>query len=349
MTSDLKAFEPKKILVCQQRQIGDVVISTACVELLRQRYPEAELHFLTEKKCAPILENNPHLKQVWCIEKQEGFFGGMRLYAALRRQRFDLVADFQRLPRCRMATRFSGAPVRLTFPGKAHLRLIYTHFAGHTRGGYAGKVKASMLEALGIEWNHQPPRMYLSPAEQDWAEEHLRAQGLTKANMLITLDPTHWSETRRWPARHWAELIRLALRERPDLRFYLLHGPGERDQVETIVQQCGHEEACLLPPEDGPSLRRTAAVIANARLQVGNCSAPRHMAVALDVPTLTVIGSNGDTAWTFPSDDHQTIMHHLPCSKCNENTCPRGTLECLTELTPSSVLKRLSAMLRTAS
>ncbi|MBU1612430.1 MAG: hypothetical protein KKC99_11365, partial [Proteobacteria bacterium] len=69
MDIDLSTLTPRSILVCQLKQIGDVVISTAMVELLARRYPEAEIHFLTEARSAPILENNPHLTQVWKVDK----------------------------------------------------------------------------------------------------------------------------------------------------------------------------------------------------------------------------------------------------------------------------------------
>ncbi len=67
---DLTDFKPKRILACQLRQIGDVLLATPSLQLLKERYPEAELHLLTEKKCAPVLENNPHVDHVWEIDKK---------------------------------------------------------------------------------------------------------------------------------------------------------------------------------------------------------------------------------------------------------------------------------------
>ena len=70
MAVDLATFSPKRILVCQLRQIGDVVLATPSIELLKRRYPDAEIHLLTEKKCAPLLEHNPHLSKVWALDKK---------------------------------------------------------------------------------------------------------------------------------------------------------------------------------------------------------------------------------------------------------------------------------------
>ena len=53
MAVDLATFSPQRILVCQLRQIGDVVLATPSIELLKRRYPDAEIHLLTEKKVRP--------------------------------------------------------------------------------------------------------------------------------------------------------------------------------------------------------------------------------------------------------------------------------------------------------
>jgi ADP-heptose:LPS heptosyltransferase len=343
MSIDLRTFEPRKILVCQLRQIGDVVISTACIELLARRYPGARIDLLTEDRSAPLVRHNPRLGTTWEARRGSGFWSSLLLSLKIRAAGYDLVVDFQRLFRCRLAVLFSGARVKLTGPGKWYDRLFYTHFGGFPKGGYAGKLKASVLAPLGIAWNSQKPRVYLTEDERRWAAAHLAEQGLRPGDLLVTVDPTHRSVTRRWPQHYYADLLARAARERGDLKFYLLYGPGERETVEAIIRDSGLPAGrVLLPPRDHePRLREMAAVIGQAALHFGNCSAPRHVAVALDVQTLTMIGSNGPSAWTFPSAEHECCRLYLPCQKCGEEECPRGTLDCLLQQTPDMVLPRL--------
>lgn len=54
----------RRILVCQLRQIGDVLLTTPSLELLARRYPGAEIHVFTEKKCLPMLQGNPHVHTI---------------------------------------------------------------------------------------------------------------------------------------------------------------------------------------------------------------------------------------------------------------------------------------------
>ncbi|MEF2146614.1 MAG: glycosyltransferase family 9 protein [Desulfovibrionaceae bacterium] len=339
MSLNLKTFEPKKILVCQLRQIGDVVISTSCIELLRKRYPDAEIHLLTEQKCAPLVRHNPAIHTIWEVKPKAGLMESLRFYYQAGANNYDLVVDFQRLPRCRWTLLFSRARVKLTGPSEWYQKFFYTHFGGRSKGGYAGSMKASVLEPLGIEWNQEKPRVYLTDQEREWARSYLRSQGFEQGQTLVTVDPTHRRKTRCWMPLHYAELLRRAAQERDDLKFYLLYGPGERQVVDAIIKYSEIPDRIILPPEDHePDLREMAAIVGESALHFGNCSAPRHVAVALDVPTLTIIGSNGPTAWTFPAPEHETAFIRLDCHKCNKEECPKGTLACLRELTPDMVL-----------
>ena len=112
--TDLATFKPKRILVCQLRQIGDVLLTTPSIRLLHERYPDAVIDIFTEKKCTPVLENNPHVRKIWALNKKElpTFWAELQFYARIARENYDLVVDFQQLPRCRFVTLMSRARVR---------------------------------------------------------------------------------------------------------------------------------------------------------------------------------------------------------------------------------------------
>ena len=342
MAVDLATFSPKRILVCQLRQIGDVVLATPSIELLKRRYPDAEIHLLTEKKCAPLLEHNPHLGKVWALDKKvlSSLPQEIAWYWHVARTGYDLVVDFQQLPRCRWVVAFSGAPVRLSYTPPWYTRLLYTH-SSDMLDGYSAMSKASVLRPLGIEWNGERPRVYLTDEEHAFARTLLAQAGLQPEQRLITLDPTHRQPTRRWPLAHYAGLVSLLAERDASLRFLPLWGPGEEAEIQELSRLC--PAGSLLLPERMLSLREMAACIAEADLHIGNCSAPRHIAVAVGTPTLTVLGST-TPAWTFPSPEHADIALNLPCQHCNRNHCPDP--RCLTGMLPGPVADKAMEMLK---
>jgi ADP-heptose:LPS heptosyltransferase len=343
-TPDLSGLEPRKILAIQLRRIGDVLLATPAVELLRRRFPEAELHVLTEKVCAPVLENNPNIDRVVLLDKKEhkNPFRAATFYYGLKKVGYDLVVDFQQLPRCRYAVLASMAKTRLSIPPRWIFRPFYTHWAKNF-DGYAAMAKASLLRVFGIEWNFEPPRLYLTEAERSEARRTLEGLGVNETDVLVTLDPTHRRVTRCWPAQHYASFILQCLAAQPEIKFLLLFGPGEEAKAREVMDMAGAPDGLLLPDRI-LSLREMAAVIDAASLHVGNCSAPRHFAAALDTPSLTVLGATSP-AWTCPPKPgeprlHENLAKNLPCQPCNRNECEFGEPLCLQGLDPRDATAR---------
>ncbi|WP_418765524.1 glycosyltransferase family 9 protein [Mailhella sp.] len=334
---DLSTLRPGRILVCQQRQIGDVLLATPVFELLRKRFPDAELHLFTEKKCEPLLRHNPYIDVFHLIDRKDGFFRQLAFYRKVASQKFDLVIDLQQLPRCRMMTLMSGAPARLSFPSNIFSRLRYNCLVV-PQEGYASQTKVSLLAPLGIRWNGEAPRIFLTEDERVRAKELLAACGLNKEHRLIAVDSTHRRASKRWPAERFAELMRRLAQKDASFRFLLLRGPGEDEDIRRLRERClalGLAPETMIAPEPLPDIRLSAACLAEAELLVGNCSSPRHMAVALGVPSLVIPGASG-TAWKYPSPLHRELRPVLPCQPCSKTEC--ADPQCLLRVTPEDAL-----------
>ena len=337
---DLSSISPRRILVCQQRQLGDVLLATPAIELLKKRFPQAELHVFTEKKCEPLLRHNPHIDAFHLIDKQAGFLGQIAFYRRVAKLGFDLVINFQQLPRCRMMAWFSHAPVRLSFRTTAWNNRIYTHTVPEQEG-YASFSKVSLLEGLGIHWQGEPPRMWLTQEEKNLAGGLLEQCGLAQGQKLITIDATHRRPSKRWPLENYAGLIDLLGAFDPGLRFFLLRGPGEDEEVGRLRSLCRYPERVFIP-DHAPEIRISAACIQKAVLHIGNCSAPQHMAVACGTPSLTLTGSSG-TSWTYPGPMHAHLYAGLACSPCSKIEC--GDMRCMTLITPRMAFDKAASML----
>ena len=336
--ASLDKNEVKRILVCQLRQIGDVLLTTPSIELLSRRFPDAKIDVFTEKKCLPMLENNPHINRLWALDKKNlpTLLHELRFYAQIAGEGYDIVVDFQQLPRCRWVVAFSRAKVRLSFPPPWYLRPLYTDW-NRPEPAYAGAYKAGVLAPLEIHWNGEAPRLYLSGEEEAEAGSLLKDMQLAQKT-FIAVDATHKHATRRWPARHYARLLDMFAAEFADLHFFLPFGPGEEGDVHLLRDLCVYKERVHIPMRM-LSLRQMAACTARATMQIGNCSSPRHMAVALGIPTLTILGSTSP-GWTFPSPQHITLrakdFMSMPCQNCNSNTCSTGIV-CLEQLSPEMI------------
>ncbi len=339
----------KKILVCQLRSNGDVLLATPALAMLARRFPNAEIHFFVSSTCAPMVEGHPAIARIWAIDRKWSWLRQAQFYLAMNREAFDLIVDFQQLPRCRWVMALSlfspRKALRLSYTPPWYNRCLYTHWTD-AKDGYAAYCKASVLAPLGIQAEILKPDIYLAADELALADALLATHNISPAHTLVTVDATHKYSARRWPAAHYANLLQKAADSNPNLRFLLLFGPGEEDCVRELWQKAARPEQIALP-EKYRGLRHVAACIAKADFHLGGCSAPRHIAVATGTPSLSII-STSSAAWTFPAPEHQHISKGLPCQPCGHTECPNGDTACLTTLEPESVLpillERLAAL-----
>lgn len=318
---------PRSILVIQLRRLGDVVLTTPALEALKARWPGARLDFLVEAPGAEAVAGNPAVDEVLVYDAR-GPLGALSWALKVRARRYDWVVDFLANPRTALITALSGAKVKAG-PGHVSRRWAYNARMAQSQDTcYAALEKVRWLAALGVKPEHAPalPRLFLAP-------------GPRRPDDAVGFFPASRKETRAWPAESWMRLGRL-LRERHGVGVRVFWGPGERELAAAVARGCGGE---LAPETRG--VKDLAAALAACRLVVSNCAGPKHVAVGMGVPTVTVHGSSDPAAWTPAHPEHKAVrLHELHCIGCRLNDCPYG-LECLRQLPAERVLAACGELL----
>jgi len=115
-----------KILVIQQKMIGDVLTSTLICEGLRKLHPSAEIHYLVNSNTLPVVLNSPYIDQI--VEFTEANRSTkIELYKYLtkiRREKYTWVIDVYGKLESNLITLFSGAK-RKTSYSKWYTSVIY--------------------------------------------------------------------------------------------------------------------------------------------------------------------------------------------------------------------------------
>lgn len=292
---DISKYQPKNILVIQQRQLGDVVVTTPVFAHIKKKFPQTKVTFLTEKKCVPLVQFDPYLDEIICFEKGKNFWQQAQFYLNLHKKNFDVVLDLQQLPRCQVATLFSGAKYKLTFnPRHAYRKFLYTYFdAPENTEEYTSFSKCRMLSPLGIIAQEMQPKLYVLEEEKQKAKEILLGLGLDETKKFITLDATHKHPKRRW--KYFALLVQKILKVYPEFSFFVLRAPGEDEQVQHLLEI---DKERVLMPKEPLSLRESMACMEKASFHIGNTSAPQHIALALNIPALIILSETA-SFWHF--------------------------------------------------
>ena len=326
-----------KILIIQLRRIGDVIVTTPVIDVLRPHFPDARLEFLVEPAAAPVLDGYPGLDERLVFEKSKFWFW----VRELRRRRYDWVLDFMNNPRTAQLTLATGAPVRVGFV-VPFWSLVYTHRVPRPTGDvYAVQNKFALLRQLGVPApENSLPRLAVVKSEFDALQPWWSGAGLDKAAERVAVMPKHRHEIRQWPAEKFIETIRRLLMK-PGRQIVLVGGADERTYLEAVARNFP-ERVALLP---AGSLHRAAAVLSHCHAAVTNDSGLMHLAVAVGTPTVTIYGPTSPGSWNPRQPPHRFIQAEgLACLVCNRDRCPYGH-ECMEWVSPDRVVAETEAVL----
>jgi len=133
--------------------------------------------------------------------------------------------------------------------------------------------------------------------------------------MVIAPGASHGQ--RRWPAEQFVAVIQRILNEHQDWRCLIVGTAAERALGEQIAAKLGERATNVIGHTDVTGL---VALIAQARLVLGNDSAAVHIAAASGVPGVAVVGG-GHYARCFPYDPGEAPVRRIPVAVSQPMTC----------------------------
>jgi lipopolysaccharide heptosyltransferase II len=330
----------RKILVIKLRAIGDVILATPVLENLQQAFPQAQIDFLTEKPCAPIVEGHPAVHEVLVLDRQQK--GASRaLVQQVRQRHYDAVFDLFGNPRSAVLTLLSGAPTRIgfRFRGRKHAYNLKVE----PRGDRVHEVEFNLdeLRALQIPIVSRKLHVAVDSASENFAGQFGQENNLEN-RLVIGLNASGGWYTKRWPLENFAQLGDRLHRELNAV-VLLLWGPRELEEVRTIAQMM--QAPSLLAPST--NLKQLAALMSRLTLLVSNDSGPLHLAAAMGTRVVGIYGPTRPDLQGPWGDGHETVVKtDLPCLGCNGVTCKIVTHDCMKQLEVAVVWQAVQRVLK---
>jgi len=332
------------ILIVRPSSIGDIVMASPMLPVLRRAYPRAHIAWLVEPALSDLLRAHPDLDEVICWSKgnwrglwRQGRFATllkeMRDFSGqLKKRRFDWCLDGQGLLRSRLLCRLSGARERIGFASKEPGRRLMTRLI--SRGPDSkemGSEYRHLMWELGIDPGDFAPSLHL--AEDDVAEAGKALRGAGIGGDFAVLAPFTTRPQKHWFDERWAELGQRLGQER-ELPVLVLGGPGDRSRGGRICQKGG---AGMVNLAGETSLAQSAALVERARLVVGVDTGLTHMGTAFRRPTVALFGSTCPYLET-PSPMTRVLYQEFPCSPCKRRPVCDDRFDCMAALTVEKVL-----------
>lgn len=303
------------LLIWSMDRIGDVVRATPALRALAQHYPAAHRCAVIAGRAAPVLAHSPHLHETHVVERPYDVRAHVQALAAVRQRRWQLGVLLECDPYWRRLgawwLRAAGVEQWCAFDfstGAAAERLRVKL----TSGSWIDQFN-NLAAALGAAVTDARTELFLTAAERAAARHFLHAQGVDPDAPYIVIHPggNFLVVSRQWPPESYAELI-TRLRQCTDAPILVT---GLREEGALIQRIRRHTHVPVINLAGRLSLRQLMAVLERAMLAVMNDTGPLHLANALRVPTVAILGPTGPEVVGLPATC-TPVRLDLPCSPC---------------------------------
>jgi len=342
---------PHNILIIRFSSIGDVLLATPLIRILREKFPNASIDFIVRREYAELLQHNPYLSHLIVFDSSEGFKSLRKLKNELKHASYDIVLDIHNSIRSRYLRKCLRFPVR-TIHKRILQRFLLIHCKWNFYNGIVPVAERYLETAscLGIENDGKGLDIFLPQEINARVETQLREDVKSK-NVVIGICPTARHKTKEWlPDR----FIALALRLHKDTNaaFLVFGGREDREYCSTIVHQINAEcnDTAAINYAGQFSLLETASAMQRCAVIVTNDSGLMHVAAAMKRKVVAIFGSTLEEFGFFPYGTRAIVVERnevrcRPCSHIGKEECPKKHFRCMNEISVDEVYNACKTLL----
>ncbi len=343
----------KKILVCHTGAwIGDMVLLTPSLRVLKQEYPEACLTLLLRPLVADLMRTNPYVDSCIVDSKTENRYQSFfKIVRIICEYKFDLAVVmhhtsfrnalfpfFARIPN-RIGASLKGRDIFLTTVCKNRTDL-------HEVEKYLNVVnilsndKPNDQNVLGKTKSVHTKHLEYWHTDEDRQSilNILNDKGVSDSDRLLAINlGTTW-RTKQWCVNNFDNVINKISERIPNIKIVLV---GSSDET-SLVEKLSFSDSTI------NLVGKTDILQLGALLEVCDVcltcdSGPMHIAAAVGTPTVSLFGPTSPVGHQPYGRGHTIIEKSVECRPCYKRTCDREDTQylCMQEITVTEVTEAL--------
>ncbi len=337
-----------KILVIRFGSLGDLILATPLISVLKDHYHSGELHLVCKQKYASLFDNDSRVDRIH--ELGEGNFGElMDMRARLKDENFDIIIDAHNVLRSNILHHSLSASrkIQLSKRQGSKFFLIYLKINLFRSITPLTRRYLELAGKLGIKTGHLSTSLQPGREEKAKAVRIMKGTGISAKNTVAVAPGARW-ETKRWPAEYYARLI-----ERLTSGGIQVIITGGESDMQISREITGQVEGEVTDLTGRLSLLETAACLERCAALVTNDSAPLHMAEAVGTPCVALFGPTVKEFGYFPSLPSSKVLEVplwcRPCSRNGASPCLLRNRKCLRRIKPRQAEQAVYEIVETGS
>lgn len=314
-----------KILIIALSGIGDALMFSPSVRLLRSAFPDAQIDFLLMFKGAKeIYQYNPHISNLIHFDfLKHGLIKSLKFIYSIRNQ-YDITFNVYPSNRkeyniisflINAKKRFAVKYKRMNFINLGWLNNFLVIENDHTHNVVTNVKMIELFLNKNIS-NIPALEIYFSDKENQFAKDFFLTNIINSNDFIIGIHPgcatlkNHIK--RRWEPDKFVHLSKKLLSEF-NCKIFLFGGPEESKLKSYIYSAINSSNVYII---DTNTLLQSAAIMSRCNLFITNDSALMHIAAALKLNIASIIGPTNINYIHPWKTNFRTISLNLECSPC---------------------------------
>lgn len=233
-----------KILVIQQKMIGDVLISSIICNNLRKAFPNAQIDYLVYESTLAVLQNNTSIDNIILFQEKHRKSKRelLNLSLTIRAAKYDLIIDAYSKLESWFIVLLSGAKRKISYKKKGRT-FLYTDSVPFeefpkTNLGLAIERRLSLLEPLDLKIELDPlPKLFVTGKENQNALSLLEQHHIKKDRKTVMVSLLGSDNLKTYPLKYMAKVIDY-IADNHNVNILFNYFPKQKKDAEIVFNSC---------------------------------------------------------------------------------------------------------------
>ncbi|MGE6355695.1 glycosyltransferase family 9 protein [Flavobacterium sp. NPDC079362] len=308
-----------RILVIQQKRIGDVLTSTIICNNLKTKFPDAVIDYMCYPNSVDVLLENPNIDNIIPLSNKirKSYPSLFKFIFEIRRKKYNAVIDVYSKLETNLITAFSGAKYKVSYH-KWYTKIFYNYTyerfdAIASEHGLAIENRLLLLRPfISEKITDVKPKIFLKESEINEAKQLLKSYNIDAEKPLIMFGILGSEVYKTYPLEGMAKIIDFTV-AKTNATIIFNYIPNQKEQALEVYNYCSEEtKKHIVFDLYCTELRPFLALLSQCEMLIGNEGGAVNMAKALDIPTFSIFTpSVRKETWQLFENEAKNASIHL--------------------------------------
>lgn len=319
----------EKVLVILPNYIGDVLMTTPAIRLIKKIIPTAKITALVSRRAYDVIKDNPNIEKIIIRKDKLNLFDRLKLIKDISSKKFGFAILFRDTIFNRLLTFFVGA--------KKVMGVNNT-----TAKSYKEICWYAVENAFGckVDEKNYDMDIYISESDEFAVKKFLSENNCGK---FVTINPVSTRLAKMWNIANYPNLVDKVFLKY-GLKTVIIGSEKDFCVCKTIYDVC---QCKPIIASGRLSLAKTAELIRKSEIFISPDTGPLHISIAVNKKTVGLFGSTNPEKYGPYPEYVKTVYHKLSCSPCYKNVCPLTENKnlCMEQITVDEVLNQIDELI----